>query len=151
MGKLLFGLQDPLAPDQVGVIKWEAYLSTLAGVFVAIVLLTILLIGVAYAFAARRRRIHTPADLFEPYLPMGMLSLSLVGMTAMGIAAYVLYQSMIGDGIPGAFQAAMYAGSEALLLSLVGGYLAMLIPGVTPAKYKYRPVGLLIGKRGARI
>ncbi|MCL5097180.1 MAG: hypothetical protein M1608_06590 [Candidatus Omnitrophica bacterium] len=118
---------------------WDTYLNFMAWVTVLVVLVTVAAIVGLYALSARRRRIRTPADLFRSYGCMWWTLLSIPAGIAGGIVAALNFASYCGEEATGTVPASISIGVETFLLCFVLGYLIILIPGITPPAFKYRP------------
>ncbi len=140
MGQLLFWMNNPPAPG-IPLPDWHQFRSSMAGLIIACVLLTVIVIVTTYAIHARRKRIRRPADLFAAYTPMWWLAWSLLP----GIAVFGLYIKFYYDTFPPQAKAfamggATQVGLWTVVLTFTIAYLLILFPGLTPGKFRYRPL-----------
>jgi len=142
----------PMPPPPSGYIlqtkDWDTYLDKVALATVVILLITVLSIVGLYAYFARRRRILSPANLFQPYdcmlwlllsLPAGFIAGIIAGLTDLPLTPLSdSVQARVCTGmelIPTAIQ----IGLATALPCFVVAALLILIPGITPPAFKYRP------------
>lgn len=141
---LLLPHADPDIPFE----RWApftdaALLQTCAliGVFAA-------LIALCYALHARRLKIRRPQDVFRPFAPLRWLLLSLApGALAAGSFYRQFtwqFPSSPASPLPTSLRLFVFAAGLSLLL----GYALLCLPGITPAKFRYRPILWFV--RGAR-
>ena len=148
MGRFFFWMVDPPSP-QILAESWANYLDLVAAVSISLILITVVFTTWMYWISARHRRVHEPSDLFAPYTPMRWLLLALVPLAVCaGVAAWK-YQDMLNSGegeASIAMQVALWSG----LLTFLLAYAAMLLPHITPAKFRYRPLWLFYRHKGAK-
>jgi hypothetical protein len=70
---------------------------------------------------------------------MWWLFLSLPAAVGAGIVAALNFAKYCGGEATGVVPASISIGVETLLLCFILGYLIILLPGVTPPAFKYRP------------
>ncbi len=135
-------MDDPPDPQRIDAEAWLRFADSIAGWWVLTVILTCSLIVAVYAWAARRRKIRSVQDVFGPYGPMRALFLSVLAALFM----FFLFDLEYARRFTGALSAtgtgvfvALWAAAWALWL----GYLLICLPGITPAKYRHRPVAFL--------
>ena len=130
-----------LAPVDASITEkdWGNYLNYMGWVAIAIVFAAVALIGGAYSYAARRRRIHTASDLFRGYGCRWWVLLAVPAGIGAGIAAWLSFPVYCGETATGVGLPTVSIGGVTVLLSLVIGYAIILLPGVTPRAFKYRP------------
>ena len=140
---------DPPDPN-VDYVIWSGFCNALAGWLLGLSLVTIAVIIALYVRSARRKKICRPRDSFAPFTPMYWLWLALAPAVLIFIIYAIGYRSRFSHAgildMGGAVGPAIVAGALSFLLA----YLLMCIPGITPAKYRYRPRWLFYRNRGAR-
>jgi heme/copper-type cytochrome/quinol oxidase subunit 2 len=149
MGKVFFWMQNPPDPAIVSG-AWSDYLDLLALVSIVAVAVTAIVTVLAYRLHASRRKVHRPNDLFEPYTPMRWLLLTVIPAIVVGVLAAVKYEPMLKStlGEAGAvLQTALLTGS----LCVAFAYLFMLMPRITPIRFRYRPWWLFYRHRGVKV
>jgi len=138
------------APDQVGMTKlaWDSFVESMAvWALASFVVATGVIIGI-YALHASNRRIHKWQDTFKHYWPADWLFL------AAAPAAFMFwrYWSSFTDVFPrtpiSAMGGALGVGMWTGFVTLVVSWVLICAPGVTPAKFRYRPLRVIYGKRG---
>lgn len=149
MGKvLLFWMSFP--GSDIDYVTWNEFRDMMAGwVMVCLLLTTAAIVGL-YWNSARRKKIHTPADLFKPYTPMRWLWLAFVPVVLVFIVYAVEYRKLFSGAQVSYMSGAVAVGLWAGFLTLLLAYLLMLIPQITPAKFRYRPLWLFYRKKGVR-
>jgi hypothetical protein len=143
---MFFWMLSPFDPS-VTQTDWDNYLNYMAWTTILIMLIGVGSIVGMYAHSARRRKIHTPDDLFRPYRCMWWLLLSVPAGLGAAVLALVKFSVFCGEDAAGVAPAAISIGLETAFLCFVIGYLLILTPGVTPPVFKYRPRGWLFGPR----
>ena len=138
MEYMFFWMLSPFDPA-VSQTEWDNYLNYMAWITILIVVVTVVDIAALYAYSARKRRIRTPADLFAPYTCMRWLWLSIPAAIGGGVTAFLNFATYCGEEATGVVPASISMGVETFLLCFVFGYLIILIPGITPPAFKYRP------------
>jgi len=151
MGKIFFWLTNPVDPTNILFEKWTSFLDFLGATFVLIVLAMVVIITLIYSSAAAARKIYKPADVFLPYTPMNWLWLSAVAaLMAGGICAW-RYADYLGPKANGVVTVSLWVGVWTGLWVLLLSYLLMMLPGITPSKFRYRPLWLFYRHRGVRM
>ena len=135
---LFFWMLSPY-DSAVSQTDWDTYLNFMAWITILIVLVTVADVVGLYAYSARRRKIRAPADLFRTYRCMWWLLLSIPAAIGAGVTAALNFSRYCGDDASGTVPASISIGVETFLVSFILGYLIILIPGITPAIFKYRP------------
>jgi hypothetical protein len=140
--------------NQVPLDNWQRFVDAIGLVVVITVLFSTAVIAILYYWAALRRKVVTPSDLFSPYKPMYWLLLCiLAGLVASVISAFQ-YEPILGpEGITGMgeFVVSAQIGLYTTALVFVLAYLGILLPALTPSKFRYRPLWLFVKTRGARM
>lgn len=153
MDIIFFWISMPDPTDYYRILgkDWDKYISDMASVTLVIILIAALIIVGLYAYFARQRRIQSPMDLFRPYNCMWWLLLSFPAGVGAAIEAGLAFpasnptQYAIDNNIAqtSRFQEALGTcikmGLETTLLCFVIAALLILIPGITPPAFKYRP------------
>jgi len=148
MGSMFFWLGDPL-DISIAQRDWASFLDTMAAMTVLIILVAILAIESLYAWSAMKRKIHAPRDLFAPYTPMRWLWLSGAAAVTAGGVCLIQYADRFPNKA-GSLPAAISIAFWTLFWTALIGYMIILLPASTPAKFKYRPLWLFYRKRGSR-
>jgi hypothetical protein len=139
---LLFWRVYPPDPN-IDYIRWTGFCEAMAGWMVMGVLLATALIIGCYWLHAQRKKIRQPEDVFAPYTPMRWLWLACLPSIALfGIYANE-YEKLFRNATMPFMTGAVGVGLEAGFLTFILAYLLMWIPGITPAKYRYRPRWLI--------
>lgn len=149
MDKFFFWLSDnPPTPD-IPLDKWTEYLSDLAVAAILFIAAIVAVTVVMYWRRAAYLRIHKPVDLFAPYTPMRWLFLAFVVLFGVGGLAAWRYKDVLGSDV-GMPAVALEIGVWSCLLAFAVSYLVILIPGITPAKFRYRPLWLFYKNKGVK-
>ena len=150
MGRMFFWMRE--APDQTHIVTqtWNAFLDSMAGTSVGLIVVVTFLIVMLYTGSARRRRVHVPNDLFAAYTPMYWLLLAVLAAITAGCVCAWQYHDLLPAESTGQLDTSLYIGIWTGLWTFVLGYLAILTPGITPAKFRYRPLWLFYRNKGAR-
>jgi hypothetical protein len=146
MHRLLFWMSEPY-DHQVAQVDWERYVDSMSWMCFLLVLLALAVMLLGYEASARRRKIQRPADLFAPYTPLLWLLVAAPAGIAAGVIAAVSYEAHLGEQATGALPVGMQFAILTLAAALSFGYAAMLAPGITPAKFRYRPWKPFLQKR----
>lgn len=145
----LFWMIYPRDPN-IDYAVWAGFCDAMASwVMMGSVLTTGVIVGL-YIWSARRKKIRTPQDLFAPYTPMYWLGLVLVPAVVVFIVYAIEYRSLFSGAAISYMAGAVPVGVETGILTFLLSYPLMWIPGITPAKYRYRPLWLFCRKKGAR-
>lgn len=148
MGKVLLFWMGP--PGPIDYVTWNGFRDMVAGWVVGLLLLTTAAIVGLYMWSVRRKKIHTPDDLFKPYTPMRWLWLALVPVVVVFIVYAVEYRKLFSGARVSYMSGAVAVGLWAGFLTFLLAYLLMLIPQITPDKFRYRPLWLFYRKKGVR-
>lgn len=146
---LLFWLSRPpdTDPQRMTYMMWNNFLDVIAGLMLIVVLLAIATAVAGYAMHARRLRIVHPRDYFQSFTPLRwppiLALLPALILFWRYIAEYKrLFPSTPLSPIGGAVSVAF---ASWLLTWLLSRAMAML-PGITPAVFRYRPLALFISR-----
>ena len=150
MGKMFFWMTE--APDQANIVAqtWSGFLDSMAVLSLGIVAGFTLLIVLGYVGSVKGRKVRTPNDLFSAYTPMYWLLLALLGGIAAACVCAWRYHDLLPPESAGQFSTSAYVGLWTAAWAFLLGYLIVLIPGITPPKFRYRPLWLFYHGRGAR-
>ena len=145
MGRILIWLDKPDSgiPDT----SWDGFLDSMAAVAVWAVIVTVVLTVIFYTAAARRRKIYFPGDLFATYSPMYWIFLALPSAILSGAVCFWQYEGALNStqGRLGVvLQIVFLIGIASALLSYL---LIVVVPGFTPAKFRYRAAPYLHKRR----
>ncbi len=147
---LLFWMDNPPDPD-IEFLRWQGFREVMANWVLGAVLVATAIILCCYIIHVSRRMIRTASDLFAAYTPMYWLCLAILP----GIVVFAIYArdySKIFSGSPISYMSgAVVVALWTTFLTLFVAYLLMLLPGVTPAKFRYRPYWLFYRSKGARV
>lgn len=149
MGKLvLFWMVYPL-DENIDYDQWSGFCEEMAGVVVGVwLVMTALIIG-GYWWTARQEKILVPSDVFRPYTPMRWLWWAVAAGVMVSLFYAYQYQTRFTDTTVSFMADAPWVGLWTTLWTFLLAYLLMWLPGITPAKYRYRPRWLRYRKRGA--
>ncbi len=147
MGRvLLFWMSQSPHPDMPAA-TWRGFVDSVAGWLLGSVLLVSLGIVALYISSAHHKRIRHPGDAFGPYTPLYWLWLSLVSVAVVFVVYVVMYRDLFPgapvSSLAGGVPAALWAGVLTFLVS----HILVCLPGVTPPKFRYRPLWFLHGRR----
>lgn len=141
MGWLMFWRQG--APDEeIPLMLWRSFMEAMVGLLLIGILVGAVVIVAGYAWHTRALKIRRPQDLFVSFIPMRWLAFALVP------AVFVWYRYWVDftTAFPLARISWVGGAVELAIICAVGagvlGYALMLAPGVTPPRFRYRPVGL---------
>ena len=151
MGSILFFLDS--FDDQVPLDNWQRFVDAMGTMVVVTVVLSVVAIALVYNWAAFRKKVVTPGDLFAPYKPMYWLLLCAVAGLIAAVISAMQYEPILGtEGTTGTgeFAVAVQIGLYTTILVLGLAYLTVLLPALTPAKFRYRPRWLFVKARGVR-
>ncbi len=144
-------MNHPPDPD-IEFLHWQAFRKMMANWVLGAVLIAIAVILCCYSIHAARRKIRTASDLFAAYTPMYWLWLAVLPGVAVFLAYRHEYPKIFAESPISYLSGAVVVGLLTTFLTFLVSYLLMLIPGVTPAKFRYRPYGLFFSycNKGAR-
>jgi hypothetical protein len=147
---MFFWMQNP--PDTVNILgeRWSEYLDTMASACLFVVIVFVVLTLLLYSSSAARKKIRLPADVFAPYTPIYWLCLSIPAGILMAVICVWTFADMLGDKAGGIAHTAATLALWAFVWTLLLSYLGILIPGITPPKFRYRPLWLFYWKKGVR-
>ena len=144
---LLFWLsrQPDADPERMTFTMWNTFLDSMSSLLVICVLLIVLLAVIGYASHARHLRIVHPKDYFRPYTPLRWPLLLPLIIAALLFWQYVVQFKRMFPKSPvspvgGAVQVAIWGWLLAFLLAR----LIVMSRGITPAKFRYRPLQWVI-------
>lgn len=149
MRSLLFWLRIPPDPE-VPVLIWRSFLDTVAGWMVASVFVGVVMIGGAYAWHARARKIRRPSDVFASYTPLRWLFAAVAPAVLVAVVYWLEFRQRFPDARAPEVGDAVGAGLVSGLVTLVLGYVAMCTSVLTPRKYRYRPLAVIFRLMGRR-
>ena len=138
MEKLFFWMS---IPDQaIPETAWNEFLNGMATVMFIAVAITTILTVILYGWSARRKKVFFPGDVFKAYLPMWWLCLSLVAGVVSTFVCIWQYSPALNTAA-GELGIALQIGIVSVFMTALPAYLLIaFIPGITPAKFCYRPV-----------
>jgi hypothetical protein len=148
MGGFFFWMGDPPVQDILA-LSWTNYVNSMGAIALMVTGTTILAIGGLYFLTASRRKVFEPADLFAPYTPMYWLLLSILPVLAVGGVAGWTYEDALNSSV-GQASTSLQMGLWSGLVTLAFSYALMLFPGITPAKFRYRPWWLFYRNKGVK-
>ena len=138
-------------PDKVTNEAWESFLNAMALYAVILIAIVGAAIVLLYWISANRRKIHRPEDCFAPYTPMQWLWLEFIVFFVVGGVAAWLWSS--DDSLKNSdamINVALAMAGWSFLAGLVITYGIILIPGITPNKFRYRPLRFLYAGKGVK-
>ena len=147
---LLFWMDNPPDPD-IEFLRWQAFREVMANWVLGAVLVATAIILLCYFIHASRRKIRSASDLFAAYTPMYWLWLAVLPGIVVFLIYWLDYSKIFHDSPISYMSGAVVVSLWTTFLTLVVSYLLMLMPGVTPAKFRYRPYWLLYRSKGARV
>jgi hypothetical protein len=147
MDNFFFWLVDN-PPGGVKTGPWEDYLSTMAVYAILFIALVGAAVVLLYVISANRRKIHRPDDCFAPYTPMRWLWLELLVFAGVATLAYFNYEDLKSSEAQ--INISMELAGYTFLLGLILTYFVILIPGITPLKFRYRPLWFLYAGKGVK-
>jgi len=134
--------------------NWERFINAMGFVVILTVVLSVFAIAALYNWSAFRKRISTPGDLFAPYTPMYWLLLCILSGLTAGVISAVEYDAILGtEGTTGAGKFVVSTeifGGTLLSVCLLAWLCILLMPFLTPSKFRYRPLWLFVKRRGVR-
>jgi hypothetical protein len=147
MSRLFFAGPLPFDPE-LPLETWAQFTDTVSGWALLLLLAGTAVIVTLYAIHVRTLRIRRPQDLFQAFTPMRWLLLAPLP----GLAAALLLSAEYGRRFPDsnvpATLLALRVGGLVAACTLCCAYLLCSLPMVTPARFRYRPIGpLLRGRR----
>lgn len=146
---LLFWMINPPHPE-MEVETWGPFRASMAGWLAVSVAVTIGAIAVLYYLHSRRLKVHSPKDLFGPYMPLRWLWLVLVPCVVLFMAYRHGYLVSFPDAPTSYMGRAVGLAAWGVLLAFVFSVLVMAFPRMTPAKFRYRPLAVVYKRRTAR-
>jgi|GEM_PF-1208141 len=147
---LLFWLTEQPDPDgsRMSYSAWKAFIDSMSGWLLAAVLLGTATIVMAYAIHARSRRIHAPQDLFASFVPLNWLFLSVIPAIVLGYRYYSLFETTFPLTAFRPTLTALEVAAWTCLLTFVLSHLIVMLPGITPSRYRYRPLWFVMRHAG---
>ena len=147
---ICFWMRNPTHQD-MDYANWVSFREVVAWwVVVVWGVATAIIVGL-YILWARSRKIRTPSSLFLPYAPLQTLWLAIIPAVVLFFVCRGLHDEIVGLSwhalaMGPAVKCALWGG----FLVLVSSYAFMLMPGVTPAIYRYRPIAWMLRGRVRR-
>jgi hypothetical protein len=139
----LFGWIGNPAPLSIDYPTWVAFQLTLTSLVAGLTLSGAGITLLVYVIAARRRRIVAPGDVFLPYRPLWALMVAPVMGVTVAILCFAQLNPIV-DSITSKAGISAEAFAVTTILSAVIAYvLIVLMPGLTPARFRYRPAWYL--------
>lgn len=143
---LFFPGSGPSDPD-LPLETWAQFTETVSAWALLLLIAGTAVIVTLYAIHVRTLRIRRPQDLFQPFTPMRWLFLAPLP----GLAAALLYAAEYArrfpeSGVPSTL-GALRVGGVVAGATLLCGYLLCCLPMITPARFRYRPIGPLLRTR----
>jgi hypothetical protein len=131
--------------QDMGTELWRPFRETVSGWLLWVWLVSTALIVLAYWIWTRMRKVETPDGLFSPYAPLGVLWFVAVPAVFLFLKCRNLHDELVGlqwhsYAVVPAVKCALWGAG----LVFVSSYLLMLVPGVTPPLYRYRPMAWLL-------
>jgi len=148
MDNFFFWLVDN-PPSNVTNGPWEEYLNAMALYAVVLIGATAAAVALLYWISANRRKIHRPEDCFAPYTPIQWLWLELVVFAGVGGLAALYYADYLKN-TEAMINVVLELAGWSFFVGLVITYGLILIPGITPAKFRYRPIWFLYAGKGVK-
>ncbi len=137
---LLFWMQTPFG--EVSDEDWNQYLSAFSWEFLVIALVFVALICGTYAYCTRRL---TFDHLLRRFWPVRLLWIAIIAGLVIGIRAYRVFDSFENlSGKEGGIPAALSSGFWSTVIVVILSWFTFLLPGVTPAMFRYRPVKWIV-------
>jgi len=143
MGYLLLSWWLEKPSEEIADTSWESFLNTM-GIVVALAILVIVIATlVCYQLLARQRKIHSLGDVFAPFTPLYSLFLSVAAGLIVALAASSQYASAL-DTTQGEMGVLLKLAIASVLFSAALAYLLIVVvPWLTPDKFRYRPAPYL--------
>lgn len=140
---LLFWLWEQ--PDQnarnMTYTDWNAFLDSMAGLLAVSVIVTVAIAVIGYAVHARKLRITYADHYFASFTPLRWPLLLALTPAALVLWRFVVeYKTLFPLTAVSPLGAALQAGVWAGLLSFLLARLLVMLPGITPRKFRYRPL-----------
>jgi hypothetical protein len=149
MGKLFFWMWDrPADAARITATRWNEFLD-FCGMFSAgtIVVATIV-IFLLYARSAKGLKLHTHEPLFARYSPLTWLWLAPLSALFAAAGCAWGYHDLVPADSDGVLVTTFEVFLATAVCATAAGYLIVLIPGITPGKFKYRPRAWMYRGRG---
>src|SRR4051794_755955 len=151
---LLFWLSRPpdTDPEHMSITMWNSFRDSIGGLIAGCVVLAVLVAVIGYATHARRRRITHPTDYFRTYSPLRWPPYVALIPAAIVAWQYVVSYNRLFPATPlSPIGGAVSVAAEAWLLSYLIGRLFVMFAGITPRKFRYRPIPWNRSARAAEV
>jgi Zn-dependent protease with chaperone function len=140
---LLFWISRPpdTDPEHMTLTMWNSFRDSIGGILALWVLIGVIIAVIGYALHVRRRRITHPTHYFASYTPLRWPWLIAV-LPAVIIAwqYYVEYKRLFPATLLSPVGGAVAAAFEAWLLSWLISRIVVMLAGITPRKFRFRPI-----------
>lgn len=144
MNKIFFWMD---APDTlIAETDWSKFLSVMAAVTVAAILVFTLLSVFLYWWSARGRKIYTPGDVFRAYTPLRWITLAAPAGVIVSAICVMQYVEPTRHAIDILSDALEMGGLTTAFTAGLGYLFIAYMPGITPAKFIYRAAPFRAGK-----
>ncbi|MGZ5441226.1 MAG: hypothetical protein ACXW5U_08135 [Thermoanaerobaculia bacterium] len=144
---LLFWLSRPpdTDPERMTYTMWNNFLDLIAGLMVIIILLIVVTAVAGYATHARRMRIVHPNDYFRTYTPLRWPALLALLPAIILFWRYIAeYKRLFPGTLVSPIGGAVSVAAASWLLSWTISRLIVMLPGITPRQFRYRPIARFI-------
>lgn len=146
---LLFWLSRPpdTDPERMSATMWNNFLDHIAGLMLILVLLVAAIAVAGYLTHARRMRIVHPKDYFRAYTPLRWPPLMALLPAAILFWRYIVDFNRMFPGTPvSPIGGAVSVTAASWLLTWLIGRVIVMLPGITPPKFRYRPIARFISR-----
>ena len=150
---LLFWLSRPpdTDPERMAYSMWNNFLDIVAGLLVILVLLFVISAVIGYAAHARRRRIVHPKDYFKSYSPLRWpLLLSFLPALILFWRYIAEYKRLFPVTLVSPIGGAVSVAALSWFVSWLLGRVIVMFAGVTPRKFRYRPLAWFVSRGQAQ-
>jgi heme/copper-type cytochrome/quinol oxidase subunit 2 len=140
---LLFWLSDQpdQNPNNMTYTAWTAFLDSIAAQMLICIVVFVIISVVGYAVHARRLRITYPDQYFATFTPLRWPWLVALTPAVIILWRFVAdYRTTFPVTSVSPLMAALQASVFTLFLSWLVARLLVMLPGITPRKFRYRPL-----------